>query len=111
MSKLTAIVMLLFAGVVTAAQAAPRDAVLVSRADGAAGAAASDITFPSSSISANGRFVAFASPADNLSDADDDAYSNVFVRDLQARTTTYVSRATATAASRAMGSRPPLDLG
>ena len=93
MSKLAAIVLVLFAGLVTAAQAAPRDAVLVSRADGAAGAAASDITFPSSSISANGRFVAFASPADNLSDADDDAYSNIYVRDLQARTTTFVSRA------------------
>jgi Tol biopolymer transport system component len=72
---------------------AHHDAVLVSRATGAAGAAASDISFPSSSISADGRFVAFASAADNLSDADDDAHSNVYVRDLQARTTTYVSRA------------------
>ena len=96
-SKLAAIVLVLFAGLVTAAQAAPRDAVLVSRADGAAGAAASDVTFPASSISANGRYVAFASLADNLSDADDDAYSNIYVRDLQTRTTTYVSRASGSA--------------
>jgi Tol biopolymer transport system component len=92
-SKLAAIVLMLFAGLVTAAHAAPRDVVLVSRASGAAGAAAGDVTFAASSISANGRFVAFVSLADNLSDADDDAYSSVFVRDLQARTTTYVSRA------------------
>ena len=93
MSKLAAIIMLLFAGLVTAAQAAPRDAVLVSRADGATGAAADDVTIAASSISADGRFVAFVSLADNLSDVDDDAYSSVFVRDLQASTTTYVSRA------------------
>jgi hypothetical protein len=45
------------------------------------------------SISAGGRFVAFESGARNLSDDDRDATSDVFVRDLQARTTTLVSRA------------------
>ena len=44
------------------------------------------------SISADGRRVAFRSDANSLSDQDND-YSNVFVRDLDANTTTYVSRA------------------
>ena len=43
------------------------------------------------SISADGRFVAFASEADNLSDEDvDDLTNDIFVRDLQSGTTTFV---------------------
>ena len=63
---------------------------LVSRETGAAGTGGGA---PSGdpSISADGRYVAFRSDADNLSSADTNAVSNVFVRDLQANTTTLVS--------------------
>ena len=65
---------------------------LVSRASGAAGAGASDPAYDGR-ISANGRYVTFISSADNLSADDNNSYINVFVRDLQANTTTLVSRA------------------
>jgi len=65
---------------------------LVSRANGANGAAADDSSFIPS-ISGNGRFVAFQSEADNLSLADNNAVTNVFVRDLKDGTTGLVSRA------------------
>ncbi|MEU8077956.1 DNRLRE domain-containing protein [Catellatospora citrea] len=72
------------------AWAATYDTVLVSRsATGVAGNG--DSSAPS--VSADGRYVAFASDADNLSDADDNAHTNIFVRDLTTGTTTYVSRA------------------
>lgn len=45
------------------------------------------------STSADGRFVAFESKADDLSNADDDRFTNVFVRDTVNGTTTLVSRA------------------
>ena len=45
-------------------------------------------------LSANGRFVAFTSFADNLIDLDENEGSDVFVRDLQANTTTRVSEYT-----------------
>jgi Tol biopolymer transport system component len=64
---------------------------LASRADGAAGAAADGSSYDPS-ISADGRYVAFASGAENLS-AGDTASNDVFVRDLVAGTTTLVSRA------------------
>ncbi|WP_186315970.1 DUF7594 domain-containing protein [Catellatospora sichuanensis] len=74
------------------AWAATYDTVLVSRASGATGAAGNgDSAKPS--VSTDGRYVAFASDADNLSDTDDNAHTNIFVRDLTAGTTTYVSRA------------------
>jgi len=64
---------------------------LVSRASGASGAGGdSDSYHPS--ISANGRYVAFVSNADNLSTVSN-AYANVFVRDLKTQRTTLVSRA------------------
>ncbi len=44
------------------------------------------------SLSADGRYVAFDSEADNLSDEDDNAVVNVFVRDLELDTTTLGSR-------------------
>ena len=43
-------------------------------------------------ISDNGRYVAFASGADNLTPDDGDEWSDVFIRDRQANTTTLVSR-------------------
>ncbi len=65
---------------------------VVSRADGAAGAAGNDRA-SRPAISADGRYVAFTSGADNLSSADNNAHNNVFVRDLAATTTKLVSRA------------------
>jgi Tol biopolymer transport system component len=64
---------------------------LVSRASGPGGAGANAGAF-APDISADGRRVAFHSTADNLSAADNDTYTNVFVRDLVANTTTLVSR-------------------
>jgi Tol biopolymer transport system component len=64
---------------------------LVSRANGVAGARA-DGDSGGGSLSADGRFAAFYSQADNLSSEDDNAVRNVFVRDLVAGTTTLVSR-------------------
>jgi Tol biopolymer transport system component len=72
---------------------------LVSRADGASGAAA-DRTSSGPSISADGRYVAFFSEAQNLS-AEDTASGNIFVRDLVAGTTTLVSRASGAAGAAA----------
>lgn len=72
------------------AQAATYDTTLVARAtDGTPATGNSH----SASVSANGQFVAFASNADNLSDQDDNAYVNAYVRDLVNGTTTLVSRA------------------
>jgi Tol biopolymer transport system component len=68
------------------------DTTLVSRAGGAAGAVG-DNPSSSASITADGRYVAFASEADNLDPDSDDAVTDVFVRDLQDNTTTLVSRA------------------
>jgi len=74
------------------AQAAPNDLTLISRASGPTGPAANDHA-DGASVSADGRFVVFVSGADNLSAEDNDGVANVFVRDLQAGTTTFVSRA------------------
>lgn len=62
---------------------------LVSRASGANGALGDDGSF-NPSISGNGRFVAFVSPATNFSD-DDFPYTDVFVRDLDTNETELVS--------------------
>jgi Tol biopolymer transport system component len=77
--------------VVGDAWAARDDLILVSRASGASGAAGNDNS-GGASVSGDGRLVAFVSRADNLSDEDNDAVLNIFVRDLQAGTTTLVSR-------------------
>lgn len=66
---------------------------LVSRANGLAGAVGDDTSF-AAAVSADGNLVAFASDADNLSILDNDAYSNIYLRDVAAGTTTLVSRAT-----------------
>ncbi|MBJ7520234.1 MAG: PD40 domain-containing protein [Solirubrobacteraceae bacterium] len=63
---------------------------LISRDDGIAGDAADDDS-RRPSISADGRFVAFESDATNLSNADEDATSDIFVRDRQLHQTALVS--------------------
>ena len=67
---------------------------LVSRQSAALGGAAADDSSDTPSISADGRFVAFVSSASNLA-AEATASRNVYVRDLQAQTTTLVSRQSA----------------
>lgn len=66
--------------------------VLVSRASGAVGAKG-DRASNQPAISADGRFVAFASAASNLSPDDHDSDWDVYVRDLRADKTMLVSRA------------------
>ena len=66
---------------------------LVSRASGAAGAPGSDNS-GNPDLSPSGRFVAFESSANNLAPDDRNAFSNVFLRDLDASTTALASRAT-----------------
>ncbi len=68
---------------------------LVSRQSAGDGGAGGDEVSFSASISADGGLVAFESRADNLSGADADAVDDVYVRDLEAETTTLVSRQTA----------------
>ena len=75
---------------------------LVSRAAGAAGTGA-DASSYNPSVSADGRYVAFQSNADNLSADDNNTYTNLFVRDLQANTLTFVSRAGGAAGAAADG--------
>ena len=74
----------------------PDEPVLVSRADGAAGAKAEVVDELSGSgggvISTAGRYVAFASDAPNLVDGDDNDYADVFVRDLRTQRNVLVSR-------------------
>jgi Tol biopolymer transport system component len=69
---------------------------LASRASGVSGAVG-DGQSSEPSISADGRYVAFQSDADNLDPDSDDAFDDVFVRDLQSNTTTLASRATGAA--------------
>jgi Tol biopolymer transport system component len=79
-----------------AARAAPGDTVLVSRATGAQGAKARGPFYALpflSQISLDGRFATFTSSAPNLDPGDGDEAFDVFVRDLQAHSTTLVSRA------------------
>jgi Tol biopolymer transport system component len=69
-----------------------KGAVYASRADGRHGPlAAADCKLPA--ISANGRYVAFASKAKNLSRIDKDSVEDVFVRDLKTNRTLLASRA------------------
>jgi Tol biopolymer transport system component len=65
---------------------------LVSRTDGGLGGDG-DSSRPS--ISAGGNFVAFQSEANNLSADDNDAFTNVFVRDMDAGTVAFISRGSA----------------
>ncbi|MFN8163786.1 MAG: hypothetical protein U0R26_08120 [Solirubrobacterales bacterium] len=78
-----------------------RRTTLVSRASGANGAAADGYS-AEATISADGRYVAFRSGAENLS-SEDVAFNDVFVRDLETGTTTLVSRASGAAGAAADG--------
>ena len=81
---------------------------LESRADGATGAKGNFASL-NSKLSADGRFVAFASTASNLHPEDPDRIADVFVRDLQTHTNTLVSRAAGAAGVKGNGtSRLPL---
>jgi Tol biopolymer transport system component len=66
---------------------------LMSRADGALGATANGGS-SDAAVSANGRFVAFASAGTNLDPDDSDATPDIFLRDRVANRTSLVSRAT-----------------
>ena len=66
--------------------------ILVSRQTATAGGAGAGSSSYYPAISADGHRVAYTSDADNLSTEDNDAVTNLFVRDLQANTTTLVSR-------------------
>ena len=94
------------AALAASAWAAKDDLDLASRASGAVGAKGNDDSF-TSAISADGRFVAFDSAATNLHPDDAGARPSfdVFVRDLQANTTTLVSRATGATGVKGNGSR------
>jgi Tol biopolymer transport system component len=76
---------------------------LVSRASGVDGPDA-DAASDNPSISVGGRYVAFDSAADNLSDADENTVTNVFVRDRQDGTTALVSRVSGAGGAGANGS-------
>jgi Tol biopolymer transport system component len=65
---------------------------LVSRASGPSGLGGNGDSF-APFISADGRRVAFASAANNLSVEEDDTVTNVYLRDLTSGTTTLISRA------------------
>ena len=85
-----AVVALLVSMAVAApARAALNDTTLVSQ--GLLGAPAFDASF-APTVSADGRYVAFASTADNLVDGDNDVFTNAYVRDMQTGTTTLVSQ-------------------
>ncbi|MDA0160451.1 hypothetical protein OM076_09250 [Solirubrobacter ginsenosidimutans] len=90
LSALLTGVVLLPAG---SAAAAVGDLLLASRAGGATGVKGDGDSFEPR-LSADGRFVVFATTATNLDPADTDAaVPDVYVRDLQAGVTTLVSRA------------------
>ncbi|MBC8097141.1 MAG: DUF11 domain-containing protein, partial [Akkermansiaceae bacterium] len=61
-----------------------------------------------SSVSADGRYVAFSSRANNLVNADDNLNVDVFVRDLLLQTTILVSRALGSGTSQYTGAQYPL---
>jgi Tol biopolymer transport system component len=75
---------------------------LASRATGAQGAAAGVVLW--ANLSADGRYVAFGSSTPNLTADDPDAQDDIFVRDLQANTTTLISRASGATGEKSNGS-------
>jgi len=76
--------------------------ILVSRATGASGVKGNGESF-SVAISDNGRWVVFESAATNLSPDDTDSFRDMYVRDLQAHTTTLVTRASGAMGPKANG--------
>jgi Tol biopolymer transport system component len=92
----------------TLAHGAQDDLILVSRADGADGAASTPGSYYPA-ISDDGRYVAFASAATNFPGATGD--SLVYLRDMQAGTTRLVSRANGESGAAANGpSSPQVDV-
>lgn len=75
---------------------------LVSRATGAAGVKGNSASLRSS-LSGDGRYVAFDSQANNLDPLDTLGLFDVYVRDLASQTTTLVSRATGATGAKANG--------
>ncbi len=75
---------------------------LVDRATGAAGAKGNTGS-RNPEVSADGRYVAFDSLATNLSPDDTDTTQDIYVRDLQANTTTLVSRAAGATGAKSNG--------
>ena len=75
---------------------------LVSRATGAAGVKGNSASLRSS-LSGDGRYVAFDSQATNLDPLDTLGLADVYVRDLSSQTTTLVSRATGATGAKANG--------
>jgi TolB protein len=69
---------------------------LVSAPTGEPNAAANDFNSVNGLVSADGRFVAFESASGNLSPDDNDAYWNIYVRDVIQKTTTLISQPTGT---------------
>lgn len=97
-STRVAVASLVFAGVcVSLAEAAKDETTLISRQSTADGAAGGDNATSDVSISADGRYVAFRSFADNLSGVDATGMTDIFVRDTQTNETTLVSRETGAA--------------
>jgi Tol biopolymer transport system component len=80
---------------------AANETILVSRATGGEAADADSLT---PAISPGGRYIAFESDADNLSDEDNNGVTNVYLRDTLTGTTTLVSRADGPAGAAADGS-------
>jgi TolB protein len=88
------IVLLLGALILAAvAPAAVDETILISRQSATDGGAGGDTPSIAASVSADGRYVAFQSGANNLSTVDNNRFVNVFVRDTQTNTTTLISRA------------------
>ncbi|HEX2506993.1 MAG TPA: hypothetical protein VHK23_01640, partial [Miltoncostaeaceae bacterium] len=80
---------------------------LVSRANGQTGAGGDDRTFIAK-VSADGRYVAFDSDADNLSDIDDDTMADVFRRDTVTGATILVTREDGPDGTPASGAAPSI---
>jgi TolB protein len=68
---------------------------LLSRRSAAEGGTGGNDVSEVNAISADGRYVAFSSDADNLSASDDNAHVNIFVRDTVTATTIVISRQSA----------------
>jgi Tol biopolymer transport system component len=97
---------LLLVPALIARAAAVHEITLVSVGD--AGAAADGASGPGVAVSGDGRYVAFDSQADNLSTADDDSVTNVYVRDMETGETTLVSRNSAGAGANGDSGAPAI---
>jgi Tol biopolymer transport system component len=85
------------------APAAVDETILISRQSATDGGAGGDTPSIAASVSADGRYVAFQSGANNLSTDDNNRLLNIFVRDTLTNTTTLVSRASGVAGNGAEG--------